>query len=43
VTLGILNLFDRQPPIVANPDSQGYSTYGDPRGRRFELSVSAGF
>jgi outer membrane receptor protein involved in Fe transport len=43
VSLGILNLLDRQPPIIANPDAQGYSTYGDPRGRRFELSVSAGF
>lgn len=43
VTLGVMNILDRQPPIVANPDSQGYSTYGDPRGRRFELSVSAGF
>ncbi|MBO9713390.1 TonB-dependent receptor [Sphingomonas sp.] len=43
VSFGILNLFDHQPPIVANPDAQGYSTYGDPRGRRFELAAVAGF
>jgi len=40
IALGVVNLADHRPPIVANPDGVGYSTYGDPRGRRFELSVS---
>jgi iron complex outermembrane recepter protein len=43
VRLGIQNLFDRLPPIVAAPAGPGYSPYGDPRGRRFELSVSSRF
>jgi len=41
VALGVMNLADHMPPIVADPDGVGYSTYGDPRGRRFELSISA--
>lgn len=41
--LGVVNLFDRSPPIVADPAGIGYSPYGDPRRRRFELAVSARF
>lgn len=45
ISLGVQNLFDRSPPIIADPDlsSFGYSTYGDPRRRRFELTLSASF
>lgn len=45
VDLGIVNLFDRAPAYHANDYSIGpqYSYYGDPRRRRFELSLSAGF
>ncbi len=43
VRLGILNLFDRSPPILADPNSIGYSAYGDPRRRRFELVVASKF
>lgn len=41
--LGIVNLFDKSPPIIANPAGIGYSPYGDPRRRRFELALSARF
>lgn len=41
--LGILNLFDRNPRIVADPALLPYSPYGDPRGRRLELAVTANF
>jgi iron complex outermembrane receptor protein len=41
--LGIQNLLDQQPPIDATPTGLGYSPYGDPRGRRFELALSAKF
>lgn len=43
VRLGILNLFDHSPPILADPNSLGYSAYGDPRRRRFELVVASEF
>ena len=43
VNFGIQNLFDRRPPLVADPSLPGYSFYGDPRRRRFELVLSAGF
>lgn len=42
IRFGVQNLLGRDPPIVAN-SQLGYSFYGDPRGRRFELSVSARF
>lgn len=42
IRFGVQNLLARDPPIVAN-SQLGYSFYGDPRGRRFELSVSARF
>jgi outer membrane receptor protein involved in Fe transport len=41
--LGVQNLFDQQPPIDATPGGLGYSPYGDPRGRRVELALSAHF
>ncbi len=43
VRLGILNLFDHSPPIIANPADIGYSAYGDPRRRRFEMAVASKF
>jgi outer membrane receptor protein involved in Fe transport len=40
ISLGIQNVFDKSPPILAsaNPTVGGYSTYGDPRLRRYLLS-----
>ncbi len=43
VRLGVQNLLDRSPPIVADPSNLGYDYYGDPRRRRFELLLSAQF
>lgn len=45
VSAGVLNLFDETPPVVAitSYTQAGYSTYGDPRLRRFSLSVSRSF
>ena len=43
VRMGIQNLFDHSPPIVAYPSSVNYSSYGDPRRRRAELAVTAKF
>ncbi|HYG48653.1 MAG TPA: TonB-dependent receptor [Allosphingosinicella sp.] len=43
--LGIVNLFDASPPrqTAAEAPGPGYSPYGDPRRRRFELVLSYGF
>ena len=42
--LGIQNLFDASPPIVAtSSDTGGYSFYGDPRLRRYTLEFKMGF
>ncbi len=54
VDLGVVNVFDKAPPRestyslaqfagipVAGPP--GYSRYGDPRQRRFVLTLSAAF
>ncbi|TXC70552.1 TonB-dependent receptor [Sphingomonas ginsenosidivorax] len=38
---GIQNLFDHAPPIIVAPDTANYSLFGDPRLRRFELSLVA--
>ena len=39
ITAGIQNIFDTSPPIIATSASVGgYSTYGDPRLRRFSVS-----
>lgn len=45
VDLGVVNVFDRRPPYESNSSFIGTSSsfYGDPRGRRFELTLSAGF
>jgi iron complex outermembrane recepter protein len=41
--VGILNVFDRSPPIITQNLLPGYSYYGDPRRRRFELILSGAF
>jgi outer membrane receptor protein involved in Fe transport len=43
--LGVSNVLDTAPPRVVSLTSlgQGYSPYGDPRRRRFELTLSASF
>jgi iron complex outermembrane receptor protein len=42
VELGIQNLFDKKPPVIAALIG-GYSQYGDPRLRRFSLTVRKSF
>jgi hypothetical protein len=39
--LGVSNLLDTSPPILAEPGTPGYSLYGDPRRRRFELTLTS--
>lgn len=41
--LGILDVFDHRPPTVTDPNTTGYSYYGDARRRRIELTVSVPF
>ncbi len=45
ISFGIQNLLDTSPPIVATTSagSEGYSTYGDPRLRRFSISFRKAF
>lgn len=44
VRFGIQNVFDKSPPIIATDGSAaGYSTYGDPRLRRFSLGIRKRF
>ncbi len=49
VDFGIIDIFDKAPPRetlflpFASLDAQGYSQYGDPRRRRFELVLSTRF
>ncbi len=43
VRFGIQNLLDHAPPLVVRSSQPTYSTYGDPRGRRFELSLVGHF
>jgi outer membrane receptor protein involved in Fe transport len=43
VRLAVQNLFDTSPPIVADPSHMGYDYRGDPRRRRFELSLVSRF
>lgn len=45
LSFGIQNLFDTSPPILAvtDPAAAGYSTYGDPRMRRYSVSVRRSF
>jgi outer membrane receptor protein involved in Fe transport len=39
----VQNLFDTTPPIVADPNNMGYDYRGDPRRRRYELSLIGRF
>ena len=41
IALGIQNVFDRSPPVIA--EGLGVSTFADPRLRRYSLVVRAGF
>jgi outer membrane receptor protein involved in Fe transport len=41
--LGIQNVFDKRPATIASPFTVPYSTYGDARRRRFELTLSSRF
>jgi iron complex outermembrane receptor protein len=43
VRIAVQNLLDTSPPIVADPNHMGYDYRGDPRRRRFELSLSGHF
>jgi outer membrane receptor protein involved in Fe transport len=45
ISVGIQNVFDRSPPILAitTPSGAGYSTYGDPRLRRYAIGVRKSF
>lgn len=48
IRFGVQNLLDRSPPVIAQRVGFGlttfnYSTYGDPRRRRFELSLVGHF
>jgi len=45
IDLGIINLFDHAPPFeqMNYAPSPQYSTYGDPRERRFEITLNASF
>lgn len=45
LSLGVQNVFDRSPPIVATTfySVGGYSGYGDPRMRRFSLTLRKAF
>ncbi|MFC3077675.1 TonB-dependent receptor [Phenylobacterium terrae] len=43
VRLGVQNLLDRSPPILADSTTLGYDYYGDPRRRRFEVLLTAKF
>jgi hypothetical protein len=42
LTFGIQNVFDRAPPVLAT-SFFGYSAYGDPRMRRYALSLALRF
>lgn len=39
IRFGVQNLLGHSPPIIVNAASTHYSLYGDPRLRRFELSI----
>ena len=43
ITGGIQNVFDKSPPIDALSSDAGYSTYGDPRLRRYTLQITKSF
>lgn len=41
--VGIQNVFDKRPPILATIGSNVYSQYGDPRMRRFSVQLRSSF
>jgi hypothetical protein len=46
IAIGVQNVFNAEPPIIVSTSptlERGYSTYGDPRLRRYTLSVSKQF
>jgi hypothetical protein len=43
LSFGIQNVLDRRPATVVSTNDAPYSTYGDPRRRRFELSLATEF
>jgi len=45
IAFGLINVFDHSPPRESNLNfrSEGISPYGDPRKRRFEITLSGGF
>jgi outer membrane receptor protein involved in Fe transport len=43
VRFGIQNVLDKRPATIASPFTVPYSTYGDARRRRFELTLSSRF
>jgi outer membrane receptor protein involved in Fe transport len=44
IRVGIQNLFDKKPPVVASGvDQLGYSSFGDPRLQRFTLTLRKHF
>ena len=44
VSVGIRNLFNQEPPLVATGNlSGGYSTFGDPRLRTYSISIRKSF
>jgi outer membrane receptor protein involved in Fe transport len=40
---GVQNVFDKRPPTIANQFEVPYSTYGDARRRRFQLTLASEF
>lgn len=44
ISLGIRNIFDQSPPVVAGwASTGGYSTFGDPRMRTYALTIKKAF
>lgn len=44
VSAGVKNIFNELPPTIATTDSRGgFSTYGDPRGRVYVISLKKSF
>lgn len=43
LSLGIQNLFNKEPPILAITSPAGYSYYGDPRLRRYSVHAQKNF
>jgi hypothetical protein len=43
LTLSVHNVFDEDPPAIATTFDRGYSTFGDPRLRRFMITLRKHF